>query len=300
MSQVYSGGPIINAVFTATTKVDIVDNLKNELVNATWTVVSGSSGDWTLQSATTPQSLGCRIRIYDPSGGNVCARITVMNQSGGITGTAQLFLYPSGNDWRIIANPYQFFIQEDNSPTSTNRRDFACVGSPWVPSFPGITECVWSSSRSWNDTTNADMASFRQKLTANADGLSNTGNYVTILNGSMAYAQATFLADAPGILTFRIGTASYLEPTAIDVGSCQFWYDNTKLMDTPYICFGSSGSSDPATINGVVWDAVIVEGAYSYGSTFNFDSKDWFAITHNNQPSSGNKNPGGTLFVRIT
>jgi len=295
-----SGGPIINATFTASNKVDIVDNLKNQLVNATWTVTSGSSGDWILTSATTPQSLGCRIRVYDPGGVTNCARVNVRNQTGSLVGTSDLFVYPSGNAFRIIANPYQFFMQEDNAPTATNRRDFAAVGAPWVPTFPGITDCVWSSSRCWNDTTNADFASFRQRLNQCATGISNTGNYVTILNGSTVNANATFLANDPGILGFRIGTSSYLESDAIDANFGQKWFDNTILMDTPYICFGQTGSTDPGTINGVVWDTVLVEGAYAYGETFTFDSKQWFAITHNNSASSGDKNPGGTLFARIT
>ncbi len=146
MAIVYSGGPIINATFTATTRLSIVDNLKNQLVNANWTA-TGSSGDWVVTSALSPQSLQACVRLQDPGSGN-CAQVTVRNAGGTLIGsTAKIFVYPSGNDYRVIANPYQFFLQEDNAPTSTNRRDFAAVGCPYVPSFPGITECIWSSSR---------------------------------------------------------------------------------------------------------------------------------------------------------
>lgn len=298
----YSGGPIVNTTFTATTRLSIVDNLKNQLVNANWTAV-GSSGDWVVTSASTPQSLQACVRLYDPGSGN-CARITVRNAGGSLQGTsAYLWVYPSGNDYRVICNPYQFFLVEDNAPTASNRRDFAAVGTPWVPSFPAITECIWSSSRCWDDSTNANFASLRQRLTNAVSGLSNSGNYVTILNGSMQQIASTALSNDPGILSLRVGANSDVCADSINAlpRGGTTWFDGTILMDTPYICFSQGdATTDASTINGVMWDAVVVESSYNYGDTFTFDSKDWFAITHNNTPASSNSNLGGTLFVRIT
>lgn len=297
-----SAGPIINTTFTATTRLSIVDNLKNQLVNANWTA-TGSSGDWVVTSATTAQSLQACVRLYDPGSGN-CARIYVRNAAGNLIGSsAILYLYPSGNDFRIIANPYQFFIMEDNAPSSSNRRDFAAVGCPWVPSFASITECIWSSSRCWDDSTNANFSGFRQRLTNAAAGLSNTGNYVTILNGSMQQAAGVALSNDPGIVSIRNGQSSDISADSINANprAGTTWFGGTILMDTPYIVFSQGDpTTDAGTINGVIWDAVVVEDSYNYGDTFTFNSKDWFAITHNNTSSSSGSNLGGTLFVRIT
>lgn len=303
MAVQYSGGPIVNATFTATTRLSIVDNLKNQLVNANWTA-TGSSGDWVVTSASTPQSLQACVRLIDPGSGN-CATVTVRNAGGSLISTGKLFVYPSGNDFRIIANPYQFFMMEDNAPTATNRRDFAACGCPWVPTFPLITEAIWSSSRCWNDGTNAGFTGFREALTHNSNITANTANYTTILNGSMYEVVATALSNDPGILSLRVGHSADFCADSIDgaagVGSGTTWFDGTILMDTPYLVWAQAdATTDTGTINGVMWDAVVVEGAYNYGDTFTFDSKTWFAITHSNTPASGDNNPGGTLFVRTT
>lgn len=299
MAIQYSGGPIVNTTFTASTRLSIVDNLKNQLVNANWTA-TGSSGDWVVTSAETPQSLQACVRLQDPGSGN-CATVTVRNAGGSLIGTTgKLFVYPSGNDYRIICNPYQFFLMEDNAPTSTNRRDFAACGTPWVPTFPSITECIWSSSRCWNDATNAAFMGFREQLSHNANS-TNSANYVTILNGAMYEVAATALSNDPGILSLRVGHSADFCSDSVNNYSGTKWFDSTLLMDTPYIIFAQADpTTDAGTINGVMWDSVVVEGAYNYGDTFSFDSKTWFCITHNNTASLSANNPGGTLFTRIT
>lgn len=296
MSIAYSSGPIINATFTASGVTDITDNLKNQLVNANWSVVSGSSGDWIVQSATTPQSLSFRARIYDPGGGANCARINLRNTAGGITATTDSFLLPDASTWRIIANPYQFFIMKDSSP-SASKRDFCAAGTGYIPSFLTVTECFWMSSASLSDISSASLRSFRIALT-NDGANSNTGGYFTCINGN-AFNAGTFESDI-GTLRFRIGGGARFGTADILAGASQTFFDGTFFMDTPYLCWGISGSNVVATANCILYDAVLVEQHYAYGTTKTFDSHDWMAITNNNIGAAGNGLLQGTLFVRIT
>jgi hypothetical protein len=77
MAIQYAGGTNVNTTYAAGTRTQLVDNLKAELVNAGWSVASGSSGDWKLDSATTPAGHNCRVRLWDPGSGN-CAQVRIM------------------------------------------------------------------------------------------------------------------------------------------------------------------------------------------------------------------------------
>lgn len=297
MAIQYSSGVIVNTTFTATAITDIVDNLKTACVNAGWTVISGSSGDWIIECVATTQSIKHRVRIYDPGGGVVSARLNLRTASGSLTGTTDGFLYPDGTTWRIIAHPHSFYIMKDSSP-SANRRDFACTGTLYIPSWISTpSEACFMSSHCLTDSSTAGVRSFRTALTN--DGINtNTGNYVTMYDGTM-FNSSLFESDK-GTLRFRCGGSAKVAATDITSLSCLTFQDGTIFMDTPYICFGVSGSSAAATANGILYDAFIVEKAYNYGDTKTVDSKSWMAITHANIASSTNGLIEGTLFVRTT
>jgi hypothetical protein len=120
MAIQYAGGTNINTTFAAGTRTQLVDNLKAELVNAGWSVASGSSGDWKLDSATTPAGHNCRVRLLDPGSGN-CAQVRIMNQGETLTPGQSVWLLPgSGKTYRVLANKYQFhtFVPASANPTS--------------------------------------------------------------------------------------------------------------------------------------------------------------------------------------
>lgn len=237
-----------------------------------------------------------RARIYNPGGGANCARINYRNTSGGITGTTDAFLLPDASTWRIIANPYQFFIMKDASP-SASKRDFACAGTGYIPSFLTVTECIWSSAACLSDISSASVRSFRIALT-NDGANSNTGAYFTDINAN-AFNAGTFESDI-GTLRFRIGGGARFGTNDILDGACQTFFDGTFFMDTPYLCWGNTGSNVVATANCILYDAVLVEQHYSYGTTKTFDGHNWMCITHNNIGAAGNGLLQGSLFVRIT
>ena len=186
---------------------------------------------------------------------------------------------------------------KDSSP-SANKRDFACAGTLYIPSWLSTpTEAVFTSGHCLSDSSNSAVRSFRTALTNDGTN-SNTGAYTTMYNGTMFNA-STFESDK-GTLRFRCGASGKVQATDITNKSCSTFVDGTYFTETPFVCWGVSGSSSAATANGVLYDALIVEKAYSYGTTKTFDSHSWIAITHSNIADSTNGLIEGTLFVRTS
>lgn len=270
----------------------MIDNIRDNLVASGWTS-SGSSGAYTCTSVATPQGLQLKITF---SSSTNCAQLTMKNAGGTLTSTSDVFLLPDSTTWRIIANNYGFWVMKDSSPTA-NKRDFGFAFTPYVPSFLTVTECNVFGGRCLSDSSTASVRSFRDALTH--DGVnSNTGAYCTMINGSM-FNPGTFESDI-GTLRFRIGGSSRLGATDITNSACETFFDGTYFMDTPYICFGNTGSTVVSTANGIVYDAALVENNYAYGTTKTFAGYTWMAITHSNTASSTNGLLRGTLFVRVT
>src|SRR5689334_22793295 len=109
MSIAYSSGPIVNSTFTATSKTSMVDDIKNNLVSAGWSVISGSSGSWVLESVATAV-VGLKLRVVIDDTPTNCARIRWRNSAGSVTSTAIAFLLPDSATWRIIANNHGFWV----------------------------------------------------------------------------------------------------------------------------------------------------------------------------------------------
>src|SRR3972149_4598597 len=139
MAIQYAAGTKINATFVGETELAIVDNIKAQLLNAGWTVVSGASGDWVARGIATPVAgLQVDVRLYSSGG---YARVKF--QRTGLSMTQPAPLVPSDDLWllplaaktfRIIANRHQFFVLV---PGSGNLYDFCCGGVPYVESFQG-------------------------------------------------------------------------------------------------------------------------------------------------------------------
>lgn len=289
----YSPGSVVNNTFTPVTKADMCDNIRTNLVNAGW-ASSGSSPNYTLTSVATSQSL--QLKIVTSAADTNCARLTLKNASGSLTATTVVFLLPDSTTWRIIANNYGFWVMKDSSPT-VDKRDFGFAFTPYVPSWTGITECCVAGGRCLSDSSTAACRSFRDALTHDGNN-SNTGAYCTITNGTMVNV-GTFEADQ-GTLRFKVGGSAIENTNDLTNAACSTFFDGTIFMETPYIAYGASGTTNIATCQGVVYDSVIVEQSYAYGTTKSFDSKTWMAITHNNTGNSTNRLLRGTLFARIS
>jgi hypothetical protein len=288
MSIQYSGGTLVNATFTqsAGTRAELADSIKTQLVSAGWTSVTNAASDYTLTSATTPQSLVVRARVYDPGAGN-CARLKFSDAGGVHTQAGDLFLLPAASKvWRVVASKYQFFV---TTPAVSAVREFACGGTPWVPSFLAPTNAAWCHGNATTDTDVTARASFRTVL--GADGTS--GNQWSVWNSSAWEANGTGLNNANGSqkLDAQVGGAGNGP-----VNNYR-WADGTAKACEPLIGWGLTASTDEAQLRGQLWDAVVFSDAYNGDATYTFDGHTYIVITHNNAGSGSVAR--GTLLVAV-
>ena len=262
MAIQYAGGSIIQATSTPGSRTAMVDFIEAQLVLAGWSS-SGSSGDYTMTTATTPQSLSIKMRVWDPGSGN-CARLALHNISGSINLDADnpIFVFPNGSTYTIIANKYQFFLFVD---TGFAARTFAAGGVPYVPSF---LEASFSESLGWlqgNATTDSDAVadtSFRWGVE-----FQGTGNHHEVIDEA---------GDGDGGADDWSSRLVAMVDGGVDVTvPVQFW-NGDWLVYEPLLMMNSSGLAKGV---GQLWDcAVTTEDGIVLDDEFTFDSRTFHVV----------------------
>jgi hypothetical protein len=301
MAIQYSGTNV-NNTFTNTvgTRREIVDGISSALVAAGWTIISGSgTGNQLLECTTTPapQSLVCRVQLFDPGSGN-CAQIKFRNAPATATQSNFHPLFAQASKvWRVIANPYQFFVFSTASTSAG--REFVAGGCPYIPSFLQgvVTECIWSMGNGRNDTDSYCSTTFRNNLVTstpnsqpnlwmdvNLNVWENFNNYVT--NSYTGWPQ--LIAQQGAQWTQVVGTSLFAPYK---------WHDDSLMVYEPLISWGQAGYSDESKIRGQLWDAAIVSDSFGADQTTSFDTHNWWVLTNGNFGSSGLFARGSLLVV---
>lgn len=292
MSIQYAGGAIVSAALTqsAGTRAELSQWIRDQLVLAGWES-TGVATDYQLTSATTGQSLACRVRSYDPGSGN-CARLRWSNPGGTRVQAGDMFLVPGvGKAWRMIANRYQFFVF---TPGGSLAREFACGGVPYLPAFlsGSVTEAIWAHGNAANDAdTSNGRPGFRTKLHQNGAG--SGANSFQLINGTAWEVSGT---GAGGVGSQRLVLPAGAKMEASNSG--YRWHDDTVQVCEPLIGWGASAATDEAKIRGQLWDAAIVGDAFASDASVSLDSRTFWAITNGAAYSAAE--PLGTLFVAVT
>jgi hypothetical protein len=291
MSIQYAGGTIISSTLTqsAGTRAELAQWVRDQLVLAGWTS-AGSATDYQLTSATTPQSLACRVRSYDPGSGS-CARLKFSNTGGTKTQTGDLFLLPAAAKvWRIIANKYQFFVF---TPGGSAYREFACGGVPYLPAFlTGVTtECLWATSNATTDTDTGPRDNLRIRLGTAV----NPPNGVGLLNGNLL--DISNPAGSTYIGSHRlVASVGAITSTAV---SGYRWSDGSLVVAEPLMCWGLTALTDEAKIAGQLWDAAVIYDSFPADTQITLDGRTFWAITGSNGGAAATQ-AIGTLFVAVT
>jgi len=289
MSIQFAGGTIVNNVWTATsgTLTELADQIKTQLVNAGWTA-TGTSGNWTVTSATTPQGLAAACTVRDPGSGN-CTQIKMQNAAGSHVQAGALFLLPAAaKQWQIIANKYHFWVF---TPGASAVREFACGGTLYVPSFVGITEGIWSNSNAQTDTDATKRTSLRTRPAA-AVGNDTPGNSFLDTNGTVTEFNTIGASTYPGALQL-FGTTALSWAFVPNYR----WFDNSYPVSEALIGWGNATTTE-AKIVGQLWDAFWASGDFSTDATVSYSGHTFWAMTNNNVGSSA-QYPRGTLFVAV-
>ena len=255
----YSGAAR-TGTFDGSTRLSIVDGLKAALESAGWTTVSGSSGDWKLNSGITPSGHQIRVRLYDPGSGQ-SARARLMSVNETIAPDRDMLLYAvSGRVYRWFASPYQFFVLAPG--TIATGSDLAC-GIPWLPSFLNPANVGWMGcSAQWDgDTENRD--SFRAG-----------GDHIRYAWGA---PQAAIYGNSGWWSTGGSGEIAVLGMRyAGDWWRLRYWADGSSQVYEPLIGWGPTRSDEASRLIGQLWDAIVVEGDWPLDTVLNFDGKQWW------------------------
>jgi hypothetical protein len=301
MSLQYSGTNVNNTfVNTVGTRLEIVTGLSAALVAAGWTIISGAgTGNQLLESATTPspQSLVCRVQLFDPGSGN-CAQIKFRNQANTKSQTNYHPLFAQASKtWRVIANPYQFFIF--SSASTSVGREFVAGGVPYLPSFLQgvITESIWSMGNGRNDTDSYNSSTFRNNLITSVSAsqpnlwldvnLNQWENFNNYVNNS--YTGWPQLIAQNGAQWTQVSGTNLIAPYK--------WHDDSVLTYEPLIAWGLTGFTDESKIRGQLWDAAVVSDAFGADQTTSFDTRNWWVLTNGNFGSQGVYARGSLLLV---
>lgn len=291
MAIQYSGGTLVNATFSPTTRQHIVDNITTNLQTAGWSAISGtpgSSGDVTMESAATPAGAKIRFRFLEPGSGN-CAQVTMKHSSG--TPTSQIAYCLPSNTWRIVADQYQFFAFMTGGSNATAARSQVLGGVLYTPSFVSVSSgdaVAWMQFVGTSDAdTTATRVSFRRMLRG---GGSSSAAPNSNMFGSTLVETTSSQNGGLGMVVLQGGYVA---------GSSFYrWEDTTLLLYEPLVGWATgSAIGNEGRIKGQLWDAIVVSGAWTSETTVTFDGHSFLAIT-DSAPSANNADQ--TLFVAIT
>lgn len=282
MAIQHPGGTIVNTTFTGSSRAAIADGIKDALVAAGWSVASSSGSDYKLDSATSPQSLQMRVRVWDPGSGN-CAQIRIFNVTETMAPAQSAFLLPGGSKtFRVIANKYQCFVIV---PGSVTARDFAAFGLPYLPPHLDtvITEAGWLINNAATDTDTATRQSWRTSL-----WLVNAA-YATICNGNAVASTGN------GIGAPRLQCS--MDPQ-LAAGNMMRDHDDSYEIHDARVGWGLTAVNVESKRRGQLWGAFVDSADRTADATFTFNdgsgAHDFIVITNENTAQAR-----GTLCLAI-
>src|SRR5687767_2596831 len=130
----YSGAHYYTQFNGGASRTALADNIKGALVNAGWSVASGASGDWKLDSGVTDNGLQLRVRVYDPGSGSAailyCSKV---DDSLPLNSVYMLADFNAAQTWEFYANPYFALAQVIPWPAATSK--LFVFGTGWTPDF---------------------------------------------------------------------------------------------------------------------------------------------------------------------
>lgn len=276
MAVRYSGGPIVSTTFDASSRTALVDNLKAALVNAGWTTVSGNSGDWKLQSATTPAGHAIRVRLYDPGGTNVSARMRLLSADEVVAPNGDLWLKAgSGYTYRVMANKYQFMCFRDGEFNAMGTAWAA--GVPWTPSWHTPARLGWAVSASRSDNETSARDSWRSRPfwgdCAHALIYGTTGIYTASGTQHSSYLQYLAPYKASGLADILTGLR---------------WPDGSILIADPLISHAIDSWGNIGRMVGQLWDAVIIaDSTIGEDAIIQFDGNSWRMVRYDTAANYG-------------
>jgi hypothetical protein len=294
----YAGGTNVNALCTGVsgTKQELASCVEDAMNTAGWTTNSGHhSLPTALQSATTPTA-GLNMIVVLSAGTN-CVIFKVQNVAGTHIATTGVFLLPGiGKIYRNIIDKYQAFISLDGSAAARGTIGF---GVPFVPTFTGITECIWALGVGVNDTDTGINASWKScpnlNASSNCTGAnSSTVNSFTLLNGTQIENVGGVGANQIGFMSLWLPTTANLQ---FNTQSQVRWFDGSYPITDPVFGFSNTSINTEGRMCCLLWDAAWINAAIPSETALTFDSHNWLEYTNNNSGVASVYIQGGLALV---
>lgn len=307
MPLISSYSQIINRTVLSTavsTKNLLSDWLSTALQDAGWSLISGSSGSWTLRCApaawTSTYALDYTCRVIMSNLPVNCLGVKFAKGDGTQVASENLFLIPD-RDYHIIANKYQFFVFTQGA---TRAREFICGGHlfkdpVFIPSSNASQCAIWAQGNANSDTDTGFRFSFRTDLIAcNSNGILQSTTPIQYCNYDSTPwtvpASASIIGTPGGQRLVVLASAVQNPPIAP--------LADTILDDRTYcdgrLMFGATSYSDPAKIAGQIFDCYVTSEVLPGDTLLNIGGRTFYALTNNSAPT--NTHFAGTLLLAVT
>jgi len=277
MAIEYAGGTIVDYTFVSdTTRRKLVDELAGRLAAAGWSYVSGEgTADVLMQSATTPQGLFIRFRIYDPGSGS-CAQVTMKNNGSpsALTSAIAYLLPTNSKTFRIIANKYQFFMFSSSATYRRTAREIVMGGVPFTWGFivtwlGAYLQCGWMLYTGLSDADTAAHSTFRDRVSTSY--LAEAPYASSLLNNVML--NYDYNATTWPQLCILLGLSS------TSLYGYRYLDDSVPINEALISWSSTAGNTGERKIVGMLWDALVRNGQAAGESTISFDGHTFKAIT---------------------
>ncbi len=294
----YAGGTNVNVQCTASlgTKQELADCIEDSLNTAGWTTNSGHhTPTIVLQSVATPTA-GLQM-IVTLTQGSTSVNIKASNVAGTRGAATGMFLLPGiGKVFRVIADKYQGFVSVDGTPGA---RSTAAFGTPYVPTFVGVTEAIWANGNGASDGDTSLPSTWKLCLTLNApnntcgNSANAAANIWVTLNGTQWENTGSSTADQPGVLGLVNPSPTTLRTSSFTLRN---WFDGSYFISEPLMGWAATAFTATATVVGQLWDAAIITTSIPSETALVIDSHNWLAWTNSNAGSVIN-HVNGTLIL---
>lgn len=302
MALVYAGGTYVNTTFTGDTIAHIITALETQLVNAGWSVISGSGTTNVLFQSATQSGVTNPIRVRVKTNSGTCAAVSLENQAGTLASTSSttaggLLLPVAAQTMRVIATKYWFccFV-----PGSAAARTFVYAGMPYVDSsfLTSVTDIGVMFSNCFTEASAGVATSFRSHPAISSVS-SSEANYALIYNTSLlqnnntATTTSNNSAGAPDVL-LTCAPAGAQTTTARNYR----WANDDLVTSDVLVGWGLTSTGDEAKIRGQFFDMVYVAEAATIdtSSAFPATGHTFYNLTNNFTQTTAN--PRGGMWVR--
>jgi len=288
----YTGGPIVNSTFSVGTSGDMNTAIQTALTAAGWTGMQSvdprtSFGAWQADPVTFSMS-----NLTISEGVKIGARVGFAD--GAIVYRHYYLLADITRTYRIIADPFQFFIFQENAFSAY--RSFIAGGVPYLdegnPNTSGNTSW-WLTGNAVAETDTAPFTTFRTDpfVTSDAIFYQNTSG-VAVTNGQEIVISASPLETAlANQSTPGVGVPRLMWVEGNKNQNARRWHNNETLKIPPTLAFGEgtpphAGSaplpvSEDAAIGriaGELWDSFLSMERKPADITMNADGHNWWSV----------------------